>query len=445
MVSKKTKTLLAALGIAIITGTWSGANDKASQKYKPLSVNETQECQPLWGKIANEELENEKIATTLYFPGVPKAGIQEYANIRHYTAHPRQGEEGFSEEDISKQLQRMKSIGVNTVQISYWGRNPYYGSDGLPMDACDGNQEGKVLNSYKRFIEQIEKEGMYFFPLIEVNYFFPLINLNYFLHYFRFLDINIPNPFCFLSEFPDNTEGLENRTSWWVEHFGYSDNWLKVYDKTGTPRKVVSLIETIKPDYPKLDPSPFDPFRYDAEEFSEGFKEVAEKIRDKYEGIEIGFSIDPTPIGTSIFYGKYHPEPNDLKDNDCILFVLPWDITNEGRTDDIRLNRAKETLQKWRDYPIVSFVLPGWNASVVFPGTKPYGMTNKWKEGQKQLAVSEIGNAGISVGPWNGWTEWFHITCSEKTGDANLKWAKEIIDINNRRIPDSSEVNCTSY
>lgn len=361
----------------------------------------TIEEESAWGKIANKGIEGQKIATTLYFPGTPR-------DVSLYTAHPLPDETGFSDKDISLQLKRMKSIGINSVQISFFGRNYAEGSGYLPMYASSGNVVGDVLNTYNSLIRKIEQENMFFFPLIEVS-----------------------DKFLFAFEFPDNLDNMINRISWWMENFGNSPNWLEVYDKNGQPRKVVSLIETIK-----LAP-------YNSLAFSNGFKNVAERIYDKYK-INIGFAIDPTrlPPEGGVNYG---PQPSELKNNDYILIILPWDITADGGNESEKIDWAKNFLKKWRDnnYPVVSFVIPGYDGHIVFPNNQIYGKTDAWRESQKELADPEFGSAGVSVGPWNGWTEYFHITCSQEEADKNLKWAKEIIDINNFRYPDSSGISCS--
>jgi hypothetical protein len=370
----------------------------------------------LWGRLANAGNKGDKIATTLYFPGVP-------TDESTYTANPLSNEKEFDIEDIDTQLDRMKSIGINSVQISYWGKNLSDGTMAYQMNAdnecivnniCvrDKTTIGDVSVAYSRLIRQIEQKEMLFSPFIEVS------------AAFNFLD------------FPNNIDNMADRISWFIENSGDTSSWTEVYDKTGEPRKLVSLIGTFKLN------------RLTPEEFADGFEDVAEQIYVKH-GIKIGFSIDPQRFVNAPDVDRVPaqpPIPEELESSNYILGVAPYYYSSGDGSIEGEVRDTISFLAPWRDagYPVVTVVTPGYDGSRVFPDAPVHGRTYEWREAQKQLAVPSLGTAGISIGPWNGWTEYYHTTCSIEEGATNLKWAKEIIDISNGRTPDSSGVTCPS-
>lgn len=351
-----------------------------------------------WGKITDSKAASNIIASTLLFPGVPKADY-----LSTYTALPLSTEQGFSETDIRLQLQRMKDIGINTVQISYFGADTLDGSQYLPMNAWINRTDGNIFEYYDRLIALIEEEGLYFYPLIETS-----------------------SAMAFYLDFGVNNQKIVDRISYWAEHWGDSPNWLKLYNKTGEAKQVVSIIEAIK----------FKP--YSTNLFEMNMAHIADEIADSFD-IQIGFALDPTrlPVETEggLPIGSFGPTPSELANSEYLLVAHPWEITVDGSNDEERTRWATKFLKQWTDagIPIVTVNIAGYDASKVFPASSVYGKTEKWLGLQHTLAVHTLGTAGITLGPWNGWTEWYHITLAQGTnGDRNLNWAQESIRINTK-------------
>ncbi len=352
-----------------------------------------------WGKIADDSAQSNVLASTLMFPGIPNSNY-----MSAYTALPFETEMGFQEEDIRLQLQRMKSIGINAVQISFFGADTLSGSKFLPMNAWRNRTDGQIYEDYDRLISLIEEEGLYFYPLIETSSTMP-----------------------FYLEFGVNNQNMIHRIGYWAERWGDSPSWLKLYNQAGEAKQVVSFIESVKIG------------TYSANFFKDNLASIAEAVAEHYD-IEIGFALDPTRLPKEteggLLPGAYGPRPADLANNEYVLLIHPWEITVDGSSDEARMRWATKLLKTWNDagFPTASFVIAGYDSTNVFPDSDVYGKTPQWLELQKTLATPVLGSAGITLGPWNGWTEWFHITTSRgSTGNTNLNWARESIRINQQR------------
>ncbi|GBG11584.1 hypothetical protein PAT3040_06413 [Paenibacillus agaridevorans] len=352
-----------------------------------------------WGKIADDSAASNVLASTLYFPGKPNDNY-----MTAYTALPLETEMNFQEEDIRIQLRRMKEIGINAVQISFFGADTLSGSKFLPMNAWRNRTDGQIFEDYDRLIALIEEEGLYFYPLIETS-----STMSF------YLDFGVAN------------QKLVDRIGYWAERWGDSPSWLKLYNVNGEAKKVVSFIESVK-----MEP-------YASSLFDNNLTDIAEAVASDYD-MEIGFALDPTRLPKEteggILPGAYGPKPADLAGNAHVLLIHPWELTVDGSTEEQRTRWATRFLKTWKDagYPVASFMIAGYDSTNVFPSSDVYGKTAQWRALQQTLAVTELGSAGVTFGPWNGWTEWFHITKSRGSGgDANLAWARESIRINQQR------------
>jgi hypothetical protein len=77
-------------------------------------------------------------------------------------------------------------------------------------------------------------------------------------------------------------------------------------------------------------------------------------------------------------------------------------------------------------------VTPGYDARIVFPHAGSYGFTKEWRDAQKRLAL-RYSTGGVSLDLWNGWTEGYAIPPSREDGDANYRWATDLISALKKR------------
>jgi len=361
---------------------------------------------PNWGRIANTMHHGEKLYSALFFAGPPNPG-----SLGLYTRHPVSGDTDRWKDDahIDATLKPLADCGLNTIKLSYWGHGGetdascptwLFSQHRWPGDTGQGDySEADQISQGKRFFEHAASNHLLVAPMLEVSPKFP-----------------------FYAEFPDNIGNLVDRSVWLLHNFGNEPNYLSVYDSQGTPRKVIWLIETIHG-------SPIDP-----ERFASGFGEAAIQIKQAT-GYDVGFIIDPTPLPA---YGsEAGPDPVALMRHASILAIDPFNITSQGVkytsdissiSDDDRQAYCESVLAKWRasSIPLIAPIMPGYDGHIVFKGSPVYGFTDSWRAKQKQLAV-EYETDGISIDIWNGWTEGYAIPPSVEDGDANTKWAQDVV------------------
>jgi hypothetical protein len=395
------RAVLAGVGAAAAAG--AGLGRAAAAGANPL---------PVPGRIANPKRFNERVYSGLFFGGPPK----EYTN---YTRHPLDADrlDWSSEDDIGFAVSQVLKPGLNTIKLSYWGHN------GDPEETDDSATA--LLFSKKRWkqdlpgpaeyteAEQIAKAWQLFHAAEEQNLLItPMLEVS-----------RLANPFYHY--FPDDLTQLVRRAGWLLRHFGDSPAFLRMFDRTGRPRRVISLIETIHG-------SPINATR-----FAEGFDRASDLLQAEL-GYPVGFTIDPTPLP---YYGvHFGPEPAAIAQTTSVVAINPFNITSQGpfdtdpgraETDTERLRYARSILSRWAPsgVPLIANVIPGYDAHLVFKHDErlePYGYHLEWRGAQRELAVL-YGTGGVSVDYWNGWTEGAAIPPSEEEGDAHSRWLADVV------------------
>jgi hypothetical protein len=361
---------------------------------------------PRWGRIANSLHRGERILSALYFAGPPNPHA-----LPLYTRHPLHADQLDARGDAGTDyaLNQMTGVGLNTVKLSYWGHDGetdlsastlLFSQTRWPGDPKAGAYtEAEQIALGRHFFERAQAHDLLIAPLLEVGPSFP-----------------------FYADFPDRLDGLVERASWLLQHFGEEPNWLRVYDQNGLPRRVVWLIESIHG-------SPIDP-----KVFAQGFGTAAFRLK-KLTRYDVGFILDPTPLPP---YGaEYGPDPDALQQEACVLAINPFNITSQGVkfqaklseiTEEERQQYAESVLRRWHGstLPLIAPLLPGYDAHLVFPKLPIYGFSDAWRRRQKELAV-QYETDGVSFDIWNGWTEGYAIPPSVEEGEVNFQWAKEAI------------------
>lgn len=372
-----------------------------------------------WGRIANEPYQGQRVLSALFFAGPPNP-----RTIPLYTRHPKDADQldWSSDADVDFALDQMRSVGLNTIKLSYWGQNGetdswspalmfsqrhWEAGDDILANLPDTQPHGKFYYSEaqqvflaQHFFQQAAAKDLLIAPLIEVSPAFP-----------------------FYRDFPENLDKLVERSVWLLSHFGDEPNYLQMIDQTGKPRHVIWLIETIHISQVNL------------ATFANGFDKAAELI-EAQTGYPVGFILDPTPLPA---YGVDEgPDPDALRGKNSVLAINPFNITSQGielhdNQDDIteeeRLAYAESVMQLWGSsgIPFIAPIIPGYDASRVFPDNGHYGFNEDWRQRQLELAVT-YENAGLSIDIWNGWSEGHGIPPTIEDGDVHMKWVSDVTE-----------------
>lgn len=371
---------------------------------------------PVWGRIANRVHRHDRVYSGLFFAGPPKP----FTRDNLYTRHPLDEDrlDWSNEADIRFAVAQVRQAGLNTVKLSYWGhegrpgetddsatallfsRNRWPGEPGPPTYT----EAEQVAKAWQLF-HAAEQEDLLITPMLEVS------AANQFWAYF-----------------PQSLGELVRRAGWLLRNFGSSPSFLRMYDRSGRPRHVISLIETIHV-------GPVDPVA-----FAAGFDQTAQILHDEL-GYAVGWTFDPTPLPA---YGTHAgPEPAAMREASSVIAVNPFNITSQGPyaqdpqrpiSEQERLQYAADTLRTWAGsgIPLIAAVTPGYDASKVFPQNGVYGFNPWWRERELELAV-KFGNAGFSVDYWNGYSEGAAIPPTKEDGDVHQRWLADVIATHRRR------------
>jgi hypothetical protein len=390
-------TVLFAVATPPSSGAASDARRGAEASRRPPA--------PQRGRIANPTQAGQRILSALFFAGPPNPG-----SLPLYTRHPKQADrlDWSSTRDVDFALGQMKSTGLNTIKLSYWGHENetdqwspawLFSRQKWPGTGTGNYTDAEQAQLARDFMRRAAAKKLTVAPMLEVSPSFP-----------------------FWAEFPGQLNNLVGRASWVLNNLGAEPNWLRVYDADGQPRYVIWLIETIHV-------GPIAP-----EQFAAGFDAAAEQI-EAATGYRVGFIVDPTPLPG---YGSHDgPEPAALEATASVLAVNPFNITSQGVgeskpqdqiTEAERLAYAESILSRWSEssLPLIAPVLPGFDAHLVFPGSGVYGFNANWRAREKELAV-QYGDGGVSIDCWNGWTEGYAIPTSVEDGGVHMKWAKQVV------------------
>ncbi|OIP57638.1 MAG: hypothetical protein AUK12_03085 [Candidatus Levybacteria bacterium CG2_30_37_29] len=342
-----------------------------------------------WGRIANTEFSGQKVKGVFFFGGLPNNNVKQF-----YTRHPLlQYYPPYTTEEsyLNQTFDQIKNAGANTIKLSWWGPN----NENLQYAPTQS-----TIDANKKTFEKAAARQLMVAPLIEVV-------------------TNTDNPmqsFEFWKDFPQDTSKLEARIKSLLSTYGTYLNWLKIYDKNGQERKVIWLIETIHAG------------SVNTQEFAQAFDTVANKIESET-GQKIGFIIDPTPLPAN---GSYEgPDVNALQNTQSLLAINPFNITSDGNTENERLTKAEEILERWKssNIPLMANVLPGYDDHLVRPPGTVYGDNSAWRSSVENLA-KKYETAGITLDIWNGFTEGYAFAPTTEDGEENFNLAKKLFGVN---------------
>jgi hypothetical protein len=361
-----------------------------------------------WGRIVNDRYRGQPCLASLFFAGPPNPG-----SVPLYTRHPV--DEGrydwLRDETIDRALDQMRSVGLNTIKLSYWGHDGeadawapawLFSRKRWPGDPGAGNySDAQQIALAGHFFDRAAAKGLLFSPMLEVSPRFP-----------------------FYAEFPDNLDNMVDRCAWLVSHFGNRPNWLRLYDRTGRGRVAIWLIETIHA-------GPVSP-----PQFASAFNEVARRVAGQCGGAQIGFILSPTPLpanGT-----EAGPDARELIKWPAVLAICPGAATagavqakpQSGVSEADRLANQERFLSRWAgtNFPLFATAIPGYDSHLVFPANGSYGFTPAWREAELALA-RRYGRDGVCIDCWNGWTEGYGIPPTTESGDADMQWARQLTGI----------------
>jgi len=203
-----------------------------------------------WGRIANPGHEGEKIAATLYAGGAFGEQTLTAMGTDRFPAHPLPQEEGFSDDDIRLQYQRMKGIGINLVELDYYGNTP--------------------ISYMSEMIENAEREQILFAPFMDSS---------------NEIDI-----------YSNGALRLDKYYRWLkplLDNFRNSPYWAEIYNQDGKPKKLIVL-------YGGKDAN--------LSNYYSALNTLAQKVKDDY-GVEIGYAIQgqgliPAPNDSQLLNNK---------------------------------------------------------------------------------------------------------------------------------------------
>ena len=370
-----------------------------------------------WGRLANPGFWDARIKTTLFFPGQARDGSSRYGcspvpNMGLYTVHPVDARHLAWSESVANRdfaLDQMVEAGLNVVSMSSWGEGFLPCGVGwsqiAPMQTSPGSHD-------ELFAAAVDK------PLLIVPF------------------IESRNDWAFRDEFPHWTDGrvapgtvsqINNLIDRYLKnaaHPEWADQWAQVYDRNGEPRYAVTIIHASSN---RLGTNGHT-------DFAAGFDLVAAEVW-KATGIKIGFFIDPLPPSSNA-PGVFKPNPEKtgpaLLEIDSILGIQSFipEIWVSGSPDDAQLMTWKRDFsQRWSStgVPFLMDISPGYDASIVFPGSITYGFTQEWRDALAGLVV-DFGQDGLVFNSWNGYTEGMVAVPTHEYGDTFYRWLQAVCE-----------------
>jgi hypothetical protein len=370
-----------------------------------------------WGRLANPGFWNKRIQTTLFFSGQARDGSSKYgcnpvSNLGLYTVHPVDARHLAWSESVANRdfaLDQMVEAGLNVVSMSSWGEDflpcDIGWSQIAPMQTAPGSHD-------ELFTAAIGK------PLLVVPF------------------IESRNDWALRDEFPRWTDGrvapgtvsqINNLIDRYLKnaaHPEWADQWAQVYDWNGEPRYAVTIIHASSN---RLGPN-------DHADFAAGFDLVAAEVW-KATGVKVGFFIDPLPPGSNA-PGVFKPDPEKtgpaFLEADSILGIQSFipEIWVSGSPDDAQLMTWKRDFsRRWSGtgVPFLMDISPGYDASIVFPGSITYGLTREWRDALTALVV-DFGQDGLVFNSWNGYTEGMAAVPTHEYGDTFYRWLQAVCE-----------------
>jgi hypothetical protein len=382
--------------------------------YLPLVTRVRNNITPQWGRLANPGFENQRIKTTLFFPGQARDGSARYgchpiSNLALYTVFPNNQEHlnwSAARKNRDGALDQMAAAGLNVVTMSSWGEDFLPCSIGWAIEAPMQTAPG----AHDELFAAAVGKALLITPLIESR-----------------ADWNLRN------EFPTWTDGrvapgtvsqiinLIERYLKNADHPEWAEQWTRVYDRNRQARYAVALIHAASN---RLNPRAVNAHH----DFAAGFDQIAAEVFAAT-GIRVGFLIDPLPPNSNA-PGQLKPDPSRtgpaLRSTDAILgiqaFIPEIWLPNPSDDQDL-IDGKREFSRRWSrsGIPFLMDISPGYDAHIVFPGSIQYGLTSKWRHALSGM-VMEFGDDGLVFNSWNGYTEAMTAVPTKEFGDTYYRW-----------------------
>jgi hypothetical protein len=364
-----------------------------------------------WGRLASPGHDGERIVATLFFAGEARDGTTRYefpasSNMNLYTQLPDDDSQlRWSTEPASRHLvlDQMVETGVNVVYLSYWGqRGTDTWSRYAPMQSS--------TFAHDEVLSAIGDRPLMVVPFIESH-----------------------SDWTFRGEFPGQpgfpSPGLVAQVSDLVERIvlepadpRWPDLWAKVYGPDGEPRLAVAVIHASSDTV------------IDSREYVEGLDAAAAEI-EAATGVQVGFLLDALPPGSAA-PGSSFPTPESsagpMSRSLSVLGIscfIPeiWVDFGSDPGDTKRLAWKRAFTAAWVDsgVPTLVDVTPGYDASLVFPGSVRFGHSLAWRDGLADL-VDDFGEDGLVLNSWNGYTEAMVMVPTTVQGGTVKRWAEDL-------------------
>jgi hypothetical protein len=387
------------------------------------------------GTLANPGFEGQPMKSVYFFAGqwrfpgpafydgpVPGVRLSPASNDCLYTIFPVDGARhlGWSESSEKREyvVNLMLAAGVNVVNMSYWGPpNTDRWAFWAPMQTAAG--------AHNELFDATVGKPVLIAPYIE-NGIATLGQTQTGCHGdigpggesagYNFLDVfpgtsDDPAP-----QLVEQIVDLVHRYLLEPENPAWPGKWAQMYDRSGKPRYVVSLIH-VGSNQPGVT----------HETFAQGFAWVADRVYNET-GVRVGFTLDALPPEHN---ARFKPSPAQtgrlLAQQPAVLAIQPFNpevftgrcLTGED-CDAVSGSIRLEELLTWKEQfvsswvstgiPVILDVSPGYDARIVFPGTPRYGNNGPWRDGQASLLALDV--RGITANTWNGYTEGYAIVPS---------------------------------
>jgi hypothetical protein len=297
----------------------------------------------------------------------------------------------------------MVETGVNVVLLSNWGpRGTNSWSKWAPMQSS--------TYAHDEVLSAIGSRPLLVVPFLESN----------------------PD-WEFRSDFPglpdDPAPGLVQRVTEVVDRMilhptepTWPARWAKIYGPDGEPRYAIAIIHASSNAV------------ISDQQYADGLDAVALKV-EAATGVKVGFMLDALPPA-SFAPGRFFPAPSrtaqPMSRASSVLGIscfLPeiWAGIGGDPGDTQRLAWKRNFIAGWAGsgVPTLVDVSPGYDASIVFPGSVVYGHTAAWREALHQMVV-EFGSDGVVLNSWNGYTEAMSMVPTAERGDTVYRWAADL-------------------
>ncbi len=364
-----------------------------------------------WGRLASDGHDGERMVATLFFAGEARDGTTQYefpasSNMGLYTQLPDDDSQlHWSTEPASRHLvlDQMVETGVNVVYLSYWGqRGTDTWSRYAPMQIS--------TFAHDEVLSAIGDRPLLVVPFIESH-----------------------SDWTFRGEFPGQpgfpSPGLVGQVSDLVDRIilepadpAWPDLWAKVYGPDGEPRLAVAVIHASSDTI------------IDSREYVEGLDAAAAGV-EAATGVRVGFLLDALPPGT-FAPGRSFPTPassaGPMSRSVSVLGIscfIPeiWVDVGSDPGDAKRMAWKRDFTEAWvaSGVPTLVDVAPGYDASLVFPGSVRFGHSLSWRDGLAQL-VDDFGEDGLVLNSWNGYTEAMVMVPTTVQGGTVARWAEDL-------------------